>query len=220
MSCICKRHIFVFETGLQKLRSKCIFLFRSLLFLSAAEINIEPRRCLTETNFDWSSLILVLCYEDWCLLNREFKGLIMVLWIKTMRVLFKVCFLCDQIFDLTLRIVWVSCVRINGDIHEAGKFSSFDFCGFLSLIPTTSSHRKRKNSTKSTLPQLNQGGSSVFRIIEVGIAWNAHSWLIYRVAFLSITQQVRKFYNIRVLSLFTLYFSVLISRNLGDLELQ
>ena len=51
MSCICKRHIFVFETGLQKLRSKCIFFFRSLLFLSAAEIKIEPRRCLTETNF-------------------------------------------------------------------------------------------------------------------------------------------------------------------------
>ena len=52
MSYICKRYIFVFETGLQKLRSKCIFFFRSLLFLSAAEIKIQPRRCLTETNFD------------------------------------------------------------------------------------------------------------------------------------------------------------------------
>ena len=40
------------ETGLEKLRSKCTFFFRSLLFLSAAEIKIEPRRCLTETNFD------------------------------------------------------------------------------------------------------------------------------------------------------------------------
>ena len=145
----------------------------------------------------------------------------MVLWIKTMRVLLKLCFLCNQIFDSTLRIVWVSCVRIYDWYPWSLEIFEFWFLWVfrLSLIPTTSSHRKRKNSTKSTLPQLNQGGSSVFRIIEVGIAWNAHSWLIYRVAFLSITQQVRKFYNIRVLSLFTLYFSELISRNLGDLEL-
>ena len=46
MSCICKRHIFVFETGLEKLRSKCTFFFRSLLFLSAAEIKIEPTKLI------------------------------------------------------------------------------------------------------------------------------------------------------------------------------
>ena len=157
MSGICKRHIFVFETGLQKLRSKCIFFFRSLLFLSAAEIKIEPRRCLTETNFDWSSLILVLCYEDWCLLNREFKGLIMVLWIKTMRAFFKLCFLCDQIFDLTLRIVWVSCVRIYGWYPWSWEIFEFWFLWIfrLSLIPTTSSHKKGKGKIPPKAHYLN-----------------------------------------------------------------
>ena len=143
----------------------------------------------------------------------------MILWIKTMRVLFTFCFLCNQISDSTLRSVWESCVRIYGWYPWSLEIFEFWFLWIfrLSLIPIKSPHRKRENF--AIYLQLNQGGSSVFRI-EVGIAWNAHSWLIYHVAFLSITQQVRKFYNIRVLSLFTLYFSVLISRNLGDLALQ
>ena len=142
----------------------------------------------------------------------------MILWIKTMRVLFTFCFLCNQISDSTLRSVWESCVRIYGWYPWSLEIFEFWFLWIfrLSLIPIKSPHRKRENF--AIYLQLNQGGSSVFRIIEVEIAWNAHSWLIYHVAFLSIAQQVRQFYNIRVLSLFALYSSVLISRNLGDLE--
>ena len=145
----------------------------------------------------------------------------MVLWIKTMRVLFTLCFLCNQISDSTLRSVWASCVRIYGWYPWSLEIFKFWFLWIfrLSIIPTKSPHRKRKIPLKVNYLQLNQSGSSVFRIIEVGFAWNGYSWLIYHVAFLSVTHQVRIFYNIKVFSLFTSYSSVLISRNLGDLEL-